>query len=131
MELEEKCSGSVTNRHCQAVKTEQMEAIKEEKEILPSRTNSTSPLPFHLTNNDTSLNSESKMSSIISCENGMGNGSLQFSDDPSDMCLQACSMCGDEVTRLRQHVSSKHGMSMAEYRKEHPDVIYAKQVYHR
>jgi hypothetical protein len=104
----------------ETVKEEQIEEVKKEEE--EEELSSTAPLFFH--------HGSEKKSWRPNCENSVDTGSLEFSDDPRDMCRQVCSMCSEEVTRLRQHVS-KHSISMPEYRKLHPDVVYTKQVYHR
>jgi hypothetical protein len=54
-----------------------------------------------------------------------------FSDDIKAMCKEECNMCKKPVRTLRNHVQECHKMSFKEFRKLHPEEVFAVKTYHR
>jgi len=54
-----------------------------------------------------------------------------FSDDIEAMCKVECNMCKKPVTTMRNHAQKHHEMSIREFRKLHPEEVFAVKTYHR
>jgi hypothetical protein len=54
-----------------------------------------------------------------------------MSDDPEQMCVSICQLCGLLTKVLRMHTRRQHKMSISEYRKIWPTAQYSQETYHR
>lgn len=53
-----------------------------------------------------------------------------FSDDFKAVCRTECNICKEPVTFLPGHVKMSHYMSIQEFRKLHPQVVFALKTFH-
>jgi hypothetical protein len=54
-----------------------------------------------------------------------------FTDDPREMCVLVCQICGARTRYLGRHIRDQHRIPLSLYKEMHLVVEYARQTYHR
>jgi hypothetical protein len=54
-----------------------------------------------------------------------------FSDDPREMCVLVCQICGARTRYLGRHIRDQHRIPLSLYKEMHLIVQYDRQTYHR
>ena len=60
-----------------------------------------------------------------------GPSDMILSDNPREICLMKCEICGAPVKCMRAHAMSHHHLSAKEYHAFYPEVKYKRKTYHR
>jgi hypothetical protein len=54
-----------------------------------------------------------------------------FSDDPREMCVLICQICGSRTRYLTRHIRDQHRIPLSLYKEMHLTPHYARRTYHR